>query len=132
VSGAKLALKRLITMLETHIISHNDGITKVKFLVKPTLQQSKSIIDEIAKNHPSKKRLWDLSEVKFDLTIHEIILIAEYGKQKFTNPSKIALYVIDDLAYGKMRQFEVYRQEEKMVNTKIFRNAQEAIAWLNS
>lgn len=119
-------------MSKTHIITHKDGITKIKFLVKPTLDQAKLIIDEIVENYPYDKRLWDLSEVDFDFSTAEIRVIAEYGKVKFTKPGKLAVYAIKDLAFGEMRQFEVYREEENKLLPKVFRDEQSAIDWLNA
>jgi hypothetical protein len=53
-----------------------------------------------------------MSEIKFNFTTDEIQKIAAYGKSKFTKPNKLAIYALDDLAFGEMRQFEVYREEE--------------------
>ena len=88
--------------------------------MKPSLEQVKSIIDEIVANYPYEKRLWDLSEVDFDFSIAEIQMIAEYGKAKFTKPNKLAIYAVKDLAFGKMRQSEVYREEENKSDPKGF------------
>lgn len=119
-------------MSKTHTITIEDGITRIKFLAKPTFDQVKLIIDEIAENYPYEKRLWDLSAIKFDFTTIEIRMISEYGKRIFTKPNKLAIYVTDDLAYGEMRQFEVYREEENKLLPKVFRDEQTAIMWLNS
>ena len=119
-------------MAKTHLITYIDGITKIKFLVSPNLELCKSIIDEIVENYPYEKRLWDLSEIKFDFSTSEIQTIAEYGKGKFTNPNRLAVFALDDLAFGEMRQFEVYREEEGKALPRVFRNEQDAIDWLNS
>ena len=118
-------------MSNDYTISHENGITKVKFFIQPTVDLAKQIIDEIVDKYPYDKRLWDISNIEFDFTLAEIKIIAEYGKLKFINPSKIALLAVDDLAFGEMRQFGVYREEDK-VHTRVFRNQQEAIDWLNS
>lgn len=73
-----------------------------------------------------------MSAIQFYFTINEIEQIAEYGKQKFTKPNKLALFAIDDLAFGEMRQFMVYREEQSKSIPRAFRDKQEAIAWLNS
>ena len=59
-------------MSKKYTITYKDGITKIKFLAKPTLDQIKHIIDEIVENYDYEKRLWDLSEIKFDLSTNEI------------------------------------------------------------
>ena len=119
-------------MSDTYIIKYSKGITEIKFLVSPTLKQVMSIIDDISENYPYEKRLWDLSEIQFDFTTSEIQQISEYGKNIFTKPNKLAVYALDDLAFGEMRQFMVYREEEGKVLPRAFRNKQEAIEWLNS
>ena len=118
-------------MSNTHLITHKNGITIIKFLVTPSLDDIKQIIDEIVQGYPYEKRLWDLSEIKFDLSLNEIKLISEYGKSKFTKTNKLAIYATNDLAFGEMRQFEVYREEEGKVIPRVFRTKQEAISWLN-
>jgi len=119
-------------MSNDYIIRHENGITKVTFLIQPTLDLAKQIIDEIVDKYPYDKRLWDISHIKFDFTLAEIQEIAEYGKLKFIKPSKIALFAVDDLAFGEMRQFGVYREEEGKATPQVFRNEQDAIDWLNS
>lgn len=119
-------------MSKAYIISHSEGITKIKFLVPPTLRQIESIIDEIVENYPYEKRLWDLSAIKFNLSTAEIQSISEYGKRKFTKPNKLAIFAVDDLAFGEMRQFEFYREEQGKAIPRAFRNEQQAIDWLNS
>lgn len=68
------------TMSKTHIITHKDGITKIKFIVRPSFDQAKSIIDEIAENYPYERRSWDMSEIKFYFSTTKLEMIAEYGK----------------------------------------------------
>ena len=119
-------------MSKTHIITHIDGITKIKFLVTPSLDQVKSIIDEIVENYPYERKLWDMSEIKFDLSTNEIRMLSEYGKQIFEKPNKVAIYAVDDLAFGEMRQFGVYREEKGKTLSKVFRDEQNAIEWLKS
>ena len=119
-------------MSETHEITVVDGITKIKFLVDPTVEDCKSIIDDLAENYPYEKRLWDLSDIVFNWTMEEIKTISEYGKYKFTRPNKLAVYAVDNVSFGEMRQFEVYREEEGKALPRAFRDEQEAIDWLNS
>ena len=119
-------------MSNIYLITYENGITKIKFLVNPSFEHVKLIIDEIAESHPYEKRLWDMSEIKFNFTSDEIQRIATYGKLKFTKPNKLAIFALDDLAFGEMRQFEVYREEEGKSLPRVFRNEQDAIEWLNS
>jgi len=99
--------------------------------MKPSFDEVKSVLDNIAKNHSYRKRLFDFSEVDIDFTTHELRSIAAYGKFKFTRKSKLAVYTVDDLSFGEMRQFEVYREEEGKAISGVFRTEQAAIEWLN-
>ena len=54
-----------------HTITHHEGITKITFLVSPTFDQLKSAVDEIAQNYPYEKRLWNMSEIEFDISTEE-------------------------------------------------------------
>jgi hypothetical protein len=100
--------------------------------VSPSLELTQSIIDDLVEHHPYEKRLWDVSEVKFDFTLDKVHEIAAYGKQRFTKPNKLAIYALEDLAFGIMRQFEVYREEESKAYCRVFRSEQDAVEWLNA
>ena len=117
-------------MAKNYLIENINGITRVKFHSKPTFSEAKMAVNEIYENFPYEKRLWDITNINFNFTTNEIIEIANYGKSKFTKPNKIALIATDDLAYGEMRQFMVYREQE-ISEARVFRNKQEAIEWLN-
>jgi len=61
----------------------------------------------------------------------EIQDIAEYGKLKFVESSKMAVIAPKDLAYGILRAFEVYREQEN-AKARVFCTKQEATEWLES
>jgi len=88
-------------MSNDYTISHENDITKVQFFIQPTLDLAKQIIDEIVDKYPYDKRLWDISNIKFDFTLAEIKIIVEYGKLKFKSPSKIALFLLMIWLSGK-------------------------------
>jgi len=73
-----------------------------------------------------------MSEIHFYFTVGEIQEISAYGKLKFTKANKLAIHAVDDLTFGEMRQFEVYREEKGTSLPRVFRIEQEAIEWLNS
>lgn len=119
-------------MDKTYLITHSEGITKVKLLESINLEQGKQILDDIARNYPYERRLWDMNEINIDYSLDDLISIAEYSKGLFSNPNKLAINTFTDLTFGNMRQLAVYRQEKGKASAKVFRNEQEAIAWLNS
>lgn len=119
-------------MKKIYSITHNDGITKIKLFDEINLEQGKVILDEIDKNYPYERRLWDFTEIDLHYSLEDIAEIAEYSKGLFTEPNKTAFYTSTDLTFGEMRQLAVYREEEGKASAKAFRNEQEAIDWLNS
>ena len=112
-------------------ITYENGITQIKFTRKPTYSELQIIVDDIAENFSYRKRLWDLSNIYFDLTIQEIQDIARYGKKKFIRPNSMAIIAPQDLAFGTLRAFEVYRTREHAM-ARVFRTEEEAVAWLES
>jgi len=114
-----------------YAIKHENGITLIKLFEKINYEEGKQLLDEIAANYPYQRRLWDMSEITFDYTMDEIIKIAQYSKKIFTKPNKLAVYTLSDLTYGVIRELEVYREVEGKVESRPFRNKQEAIDWLN-
>ena len=115
-------------MAEEYLIENSNGIARVIFHSKPTLNAVKAATDEFYEKAPYEKRLWDLSGL--DLSTKEIIAIARHRRPVTAKPSKIALLGSNDLAYGVLRQFVAHSAPESSP-TQVFRNEKEAIAWLN-
>lgn len=118
-------------MFKDYTIDHIDGITRIKFLKRPTLRDARAVVDEIAANYPYAKRLWDFRAISFDFSMDDLKSIAEYGKRKFTEANRVAIIAPGDLAYGEMRAFEVYRAEEDHAEARVFRTEEEALEWLD-
>jgi len=115
-----------------HTFEYIDGITVVRFSEMPTFVDAKLIIDQLAKENSYHLRLWDFSRVKFDFTMDDIRTIAKYGKSKFLEKNFLAAVALQDVAYGTLRAFEVYREEEGRSSVRTFRTEQEAMDWLVS
>jgi len=118
-------------MSKIYIIEYINDILKIKFYDKPTFEEVQCAIDDIAENYHYEKRLWNLSESNFNFTTQEIINISKYGKSKLIQPNKIAIIATDDLVYGEMRQFMVYREDDTKAKACVFKTEEEAINWLN-
>ena len=106
------------------------GVTSVRFTKETGVEDIRNAIDEVAENHLSDLRLWDISCEGINLTGRQIKQLAKYGRSKFLIPSKVAIVVQEDLAYGLMRMYEVYKNEG-LSETRIFCSDQEARIWLN-
>ena len=77
-------------MAAKHSIEHDNGITSISFSQKPSYAELQRAIDGIVEKYPYEYRLWDLSNIYVDLSMKEILDIADYGKDKFAKPNKAA------------------------------------------
>ena len=117
-------------MTKKYSIESTAGVTIVRFSKMPEFEDLCDAIDDVTENYPSELRLWDLSS-GLNLTNSQIEQLAKYGKSKFRIPSKVAIVAPTDLAYGLLRMYDVYRQDE-LAEVMVFRTEQEARVWLNS
>jgi len=115
-------------MAKNYFIEISDGITSITFTMNPELTEIIDAINEAFKTDQTHLRLWDLS-AGLDLTNEQLKEIAEYAKIKWHTPSKVALVAPNDLSYGLLRMFEVYRGEEQH-KIMVYRSKQEALKWL--
>jgi hypothetical protein len=107
-----------------------DGITIVRFSEMPAFDEVRVVIDDLAKAESYCLRLWDFSCVDFEFSIEGVKEIAKYGKLKFEKKNFFAAVAPQDFAYGMLRVFEVYREEDGHSRVRIFRTEPEAIEWL--
>ena len=119
-------------MNDSYTLSDSGGITTIKLFENPSYDLVKSIIDELAEHELYLRRLWDLREINFDWSTSMLQDMAEYGKSKFLKPNKAAFVVDNDLAFGEMRIFMVYREEQGKTIPNVFRDYDQAIEFLNS
>ncbi|CAB5090000.1 hypothetical protein D3OALGA1CA_844 [Olavius algarvensis associated proteobacterium Delta 3] len=117
-------------LLEHCTIQTVDGLTTIHFSRAPTIGEAKIVIDKLADERSYHLRLWDFGDIFFNFSMDEIREIAEYGKSKFLEPNRMALVAPQDLAFGTLRAFEVYRQEDTHSIPRVFRAKAEAIDWL--
>lgn len=108
-------------------ITDQSECTVIRFLRDLELSEVLAVIDEVAKQDDGHRRLWDLTK-GFSFTTNQIREIAEYGKQVWPHPSKVAYVASGDLSFGLLKMFEAYR-EGGGYQTKIFRNEEEALEW---
>lgn len=107
-----------------------EGVTRIKFGEHPTYAELEATIEAIVEL-PYERRLWDFSAIAFDLDMTLVRRIAEFGKSKLTRPSLIAVVAPQDLAYGELRAFAVYRETSRD-RIRVFRTVEEAEAWFET
>jgi len=121
-----------MTSTTKYTISSADGMTHVRFHENPTIDDLKAAADEIVAGHPHERRLWDFRDVSYRFSMVELNAISSYGKHKLPQPSRVAILVSDDLAFGIGRQYEVSRSVPKHTQVRVFRDEQAALMWLYS
>jgi len=115
-------------MSENYSIESKDGVTIVRFFKEPEVIDICDSIDDVAKNYPTALRLTDLS-CGVNLSSDEIKLVGEYGKFKFSVPSKLAIVASDDFSFGLSLVFNFHRSDNFLVQ-RVFRSEEEAMLWL--
>ena len=111
------------------IVDLSEGITTLRFTKRPSLDDICAAIDEVAEKYMSDRRLWDFSAEGLDVTTTQLQRLAEYGRQKFPDPAKVAFAANDNLAYGISRMYQVEAvRDDVSTSMMVFRTAQEARA----
>ena len=109
-------------------IERDENITTIRLHRELTLDEVLDVVDQVAQSDVSNRRLWDLTR-NFVFTSAEIAQIAERGKTHWPSASRVAYVAADDLSFGLLRMFEVYREQENY-ETRVFREEQGARDWL--
>ncbi len=121
-----------MTDAHRHRITVEDGITWIRFRESPDYEDFRIATDELATRHPQKRRLWDLRDVEYRLTLDQLDRISEYGKSRLTEPCRVAVLVSGAFEYGVGRQFEAVRTVPVHTEVHIFRDQADAVAWLQA
>jgi hypothetical protein len=119
----------VLNMIKTYEVDLKGGITIIRFLSIPTIEDLHSAMDEVAVNYLSNLRLWYLDHEGLNFSTEQLISMAEYGKSKFNIKSKVAIVTNNNIEYGLMRQFVAYRSDE-LSEHMVFDDELEAIYWL--
>ncbi len=115
-------------MATAYRIEQRQGITQVQFLVAPSIALFEQAIQEIAPLRP-QLRLWDLSGPGWHLSSAELARLADFARERFPLPARVAFVVGSDLAYGLTRIHEAFREQPQLA-FGVFRDREEALAWL--
>lgn len=86
------------------------------------------MLDELEQLQSTKNRLY-LHEQSVDASVDEMREIAEKGKTRSKNISKLAFCCNDITTYGLLRAYEAYR-EVGVTQTRVFKSEEEARQWL--
>ena len=130
-------LRRLLSLVrpddkfDSYDISNEGEIVIVTATSPPAFEETLRLIDYLGDNKIYERRLWDFSQVEFPYDLHEIREFAAHGRAKMREKNRFAVLVSDDMGFGSMRAFSVYRQEKGVTDVLVSRDRAEAIAWLS-
>ncbi len=110
-------------------ISKDGLINVIRFDVEAEFKHLLQAMAEIDTIPDSELELWDLDDPGIKLSASEIRSLAEFAQHKKHRPRKTAVLVNDDLSFGLIRMYMVYREQPK-TDTRVFRNKGEAHDWL--
>ena len=111
--------RRLVITTASGIFSAADGLA----------HQNKLVNDP--EFDPSFSQIADFTQVtKFDLSADDVRQVAQ--RTIFAPHSRRALIVPGDLGYGFGRMFEILRENQGDVATRVFRTLEEALDWVLS
>ena len=91
------------------------------------LEEIFAVMRKVVETDVCDQRLWDLSKC-FTFADEQVQALANFGKQLWPDPSKVGYVASNDLTYGLLRMFEVYREGEGY-QTRVFRTEREALDW---
>ncbi len=111
-------------------VSLQDGITCIRAIRAPKIEDILAIGAELAETGDHLKRLWDYSHIEFPFSIDELRELGRAAKLINRQNARIAVVVADDLGYGSMRVMAVHFENET-TSLAVFRNKHQAIRWLN-
>jgi|GEM_PF-878955 len=116
-------------MTTRYEIHSESGITIITMNFEVTRDDLISALGEVVESYPFERRLWDMSKVEFNLSTAEMRDVSDVSKRLITTPNRVAFAVGDPLAYGKIRQFMVYREGDLTV-PGVFNTRAAAYDWL--
>ncbi len=115
-------------MARNYFIEKADGIATIRFLRTLTVEEILEVMDHVAQTVKCNRRLWD-GTGRFKYTSQEVRRIAARGKERWPSPARVAFLAADDVSFGLLRMFEVFREQDNY-ETKVFRDEQNARYWL--
>lgn len=114
--------------MDSFSVENSEGVTTIRFLRDLGLEEILAIVDVIAEKEKGNRRLWDIRE-HFHLNTAEIRTLAKRGRILWPNAARVAYCVSNDVTFGLLRMFEVFREQDNY-QTRVFRDEQVARQWL--
>ena len=115
-------------MNSNFLVEEQDGITTLRLVRQLSVEELLQVLDDTRKLEVGNRRIWDATR-NFNFTADEVRTIANHGKVLWPGAARVAYVAEDDLTFGLVRMFEVFREQENY-QTKVFRDEPSARTWL--
>lgn len=128
----KLLARSNVTHRSAYALSSENGITVVKPIRTPSVDETLQLIRHIFENESYERRMYDFGGLPFPFSMEDLREFAALGSQLAQKPNRLAVVVRDDVGFGSTRAFGVYRDGDDLTETRVFHNRDEATRWLLS
>ncbi len=129
-------LSRLLPFLksedefESYVVRQQDGVTIVRPTQIPSFEETTRMIEYIGRKNIYHRRLWDFSNIPFPFTLDEMREMAATGRASMHEKNRFAVVVTDEIGFGTMRAFSVYRQQTGLAEVYVSNSFDDAMQWL--
>ena len=118
-------------MAFTYQIEQGDDYLTVALHGKASKSDLRGVLDAITVDgtlmHP--RRLWDLRDCELNLAYNELVELAGVARSRDPVFGRGAVLVAKDLAFGQLRIYQAFRESDSN-DVMVFRNEEEAVAWI--
>ncbi|MGE9296768.1 MAG: hypothetical protein ACQKBV_10810 [Puniceicoccales bacterium] len=112
-------------------IELKDGIVVITALGELDLELCDEVRDHLAQTYPNIHRLWDFRKISINFAMDDVRAIAQNAKIMLPGmATRIAFVAGDELSFGVLRQYGTFREEDGKSNVHVYRDFDEAAAWL--
>lgn len=98
-------------MSSNFVVEEQDGITTIRLARQLSLEELLRVLDDVTKLGTSNRRIWDATR-HFNFTADEVRSIANHGRILWPSAARVGYVAEDDLTFGLVRMFEVFREQE--------------------
>lgn len=116
-------------MARNYSISSSSDTTTIRFTGTPSIDDIKFAIEDVTENSRTRKRLW-IMPGQVSLSHDELRMLAEFQKSQSFAAARVAMVAGDDLTFGLLRMYLVFRHSEG-IEGRVFRTLPQAQSWLD-
>ena len=112
-------------------LDNSEGFLRVKLYGVVRVDDVRVVFDAITDDgqFTEPRRLWDLRECRLGLSSDELMEMANVAKSRDLPGSRGGLLAPRDLNFGMARMHQVFRESDD-ISVRVFRDEDEAVAWM--